>query len=302
MRVSIGGLRIFLFLTAIAALAVPLYPAVVLAAGVLGSAQSFTVLGASTVTNTGPTILYGDLGLYPGPSITGFFGTVANEGPGLVTGGTVHQTDAVAQLAQTDALNAYNTLKTLPSANLTGQVLGTTVGVLSPGVYRFDTSAQLTGALTLDFAANPGGIFVFQVGTALTTASGSSVNVINGSLNSGVYWLMGTTGGSGTGSATLGTTTMFAGNILALDSITLNNSADILCGRAIALNAAVTMDTNRLSNNNSLQNFGTDRPDYGSHGFSGGDVTPIPEPSTILLLGAGLAGVLALGKKRSRKG
>jgi hypothetical protein len=93
---------------------------------------------------------------------------------------------------------------------------------------------------------------------------------------------------------------MFAGNILADQDITLTTGADILCGRAIALNGAVTMDTNRISNNNSLQDFGTGRPDFGSYGFSGGPATPaapIPEPSTMLLLGSGLAGLVALRKR-----
>ena len=253
-------------LLTLVAFAMLLYGASTGLADLMGSAQDFAVLGASTVTNTGSTIIYGDLGFYPGTSITGFFGTVANEGPGLVTGGTVHQADAVAQQAQIDALAAYTTLAVLPfpvANNLSGQDLGGRT--LTPGVYRFDTTAGLTGAdpLILDFTTDPDGDFVFQIGTALTTASSSSVNVINGDSLSGVYWLMGVTGGSGTGSATLGTSTTFAGNIIALDSITLNTNADILCGRAIALNAAVTMDTNRISNNNTAQ-------DFGSYGFSGG--------------------------------
>jgi type VI secretion system secreted protein VgrG len=258
----------------------------------LGSAQDFAVLGASTVTNTGSTTIYGSVGVDPGSAITGF-------PPGTVTGGSIYGSGGVSNLAQSDALTAYNALAGLAATtDLTGQELGGLT--LTPGVYSFGTTAGLNGALTLDFAGNPGGEFVFQIGTALTTGSGSSVNVINGSQLSGVYWLMGVTGGSGTGSATLGTTTMFAGNILALDSITLNNGADILCGRAIALNAAVTMDNNRVSNNNSLEDFGSGRSDFGSYGFSGGNgAQVIPAPGAFLLVAVGMATLSAFRKRTS---
>ena len=278
----------FLMLFVVAALAALLCaPSTGLADLTLGSAQSFAVLGASTVTNTHSTTIYGNLGVSPGSAITGF-------GPGTVTGGSIHGPGVVSDPAQSDALHAYNTLKALtsPDANsLTGHVLGSAgYDRLTPGVYKFDSSAQLTGALTLDFASNPDADFIFQIGTALTTASSSVVNVIHGGPLSGVYWLMGVTGGSGTGSATLGTNTMFAGNILALDSITLVTGAEIL-GRAIALHAAVTMDTNTINNNTQ---------DFGSYGFSGGSTTPVPIPPTVWLLGSGLVG-LAGFRKRFKK-
>jgi hypothetical protein len=219
---------------------------------------TFAVLAGSTVTNTGTTIINGDLGVYTGTSITGF-------PPGTVNG-TIHLTDAVAQQAQLDANHAYIDLAAMP--NTTHYSGDTQLGGLTlyPGVYYFDSSAQLTGALNLDFTPHPDQPFVFQIGSTLTTASGSSVNVKNGSANSGVFWNV-------FSSATLGTGTQFAGNILALQSITLNTGADILGGRAIALSGAVTMDNNTI--------------------------TAVPEPETyaMLLAGLGLLGFTAYRRK-----
>jgi hypothetical protein len=197
----------------------------------LGTADSFAVLGGSTVTNTGPSVISGDLGVSPGSAVTGF-------PPGIVTNGTIHAADAVASQAQDDTTTAYNDLAGQPcDSNRTGQDLGGLT--LTSGVYCFDTSAQLTGTLTLDAQGDPNAVFVFQIGSTLTTASGSRVNLINGAQACRVFWQVGS-------SATLGTTTDFVGNVLADTSITANTGATVQ-GRLLAQNGAVTLDTNTIT-------------------------------------------------------
>ena len=264
------------------------------AAPELGSAQTFAVLAGTTVTDAHsapnpPTQVFGDVGTSPGTSITGLFSGVN------VTGGTVHANDATAQAARIDATTAYNVFAGLAfDTNLTGQVMGSPgLTTLTPGVYHFDTSAQLTGTLLLDFATNPGGNFVFQIGSTLTTASDSFISVLNASAGSGIYWQIGS-------SATLGAGTDFAGNLLALTSVTLNPGAQILCGRAIGLNGAVTLTDNLVSTHCAAQDFGTGLVDGGSLGFSGGPVTPVPEPASAMLFAAGLAGLVAARKARPK--
>jgi hypothetical protein len=203
----------------------------------LGTAGDFAVLGGSTVTNTGPTVLNGgDLGLAPGSSVTGF-------PPGIVTPPfTMHVNDTVATRAKNDLVTAYNAAAGLtPSEDITGQNLGGTT--LVPGVYRFTSGAQLTGTLTLNGLGNPEAQWVFQIGTTLTTAPGSSVVTINGGPTPGcnVFWQVGS-------SATLGTTTAFEGHILALTDIDLNTGANILDGSALARNGAVRLDSNHIIN------------------------------------------------------
>ncbi len=192
----------------------------------LGTAETFVVLGASTVTNTGTSVLTGDLGLSPGLSITGF-------PPGVVNG-TTYVGGAVAMQAQSDLVTAYNDLAGQAcDTELTGVDLGGLT--LPPGAYCFSSSAQLTGTLTLDAQGDPNAVFVFQIGSSLTTASSSVVEVINGGSQCNVFWQVGS-------SATLGTSTVFAGSILALTSITSTTSADV-SGQLLALNGAVTLDT-----------------------------------------------------------
>ena len=238
-------------------------------ADILGSAGNFAVLGGSGITNTGPSVINGDLGVSPGSAITGFFP------PGIVNG-TIYQTDAVALQAQNDLTTAYDTLWGMTvTQNLTGNDLGL-VGTLDPGVYSFDSSAQLTGTLTLDAHNDPSAMFVFLMGSTLTTASYSSVHVINAPYENfcNKFFVCGS-------SATIGTYTDFEGTIIALSSITLNTGADIWMGRALARNGAVTLDTNNITN-------GT---------CTSGD--QIPEPGTLLLFGFGLATVFVIKRKRT---
>ena len=196
----------------------------------LGTAQSFAVLGGSAVTNTGPTLLNGDLGVWSGTSITGF-------PPGIVNGNT-HDDDAVAMGAQSDSTTAYNfAAGQSPTGSLSGSVgAGQT---LKPGVYNESSALLLNGTLYLDAQGDPAAVFIFQIGSTLTTGSASHVVLIGGAQACNVFWQVGS-------SATLGTGSSFTGTILALASITVTTN-DTVMGRALAQTGAVTLDSDTIT-------------------------------------------------------
>jgi hypothetical protein len=203
----------------------------------LGTAGSFAVLGGSTVTNTGPTIVTGDLGVYPGSAIVGFD---MPGGPGTVVG-VQHAADAVALQAQSDAAIAYDFLAAqgvpVTACDFT-YALAEDIGgdTLAPGIHCFPSSAFITGALTLDAQGDPSAVWVFNIESTLITAPASSVLIINGGNACNVFWRVGS-------SATLDTTTAFQGNILALEDIDALTGATVV-GRLFARTAAVDMDDN----------------------------------------------------------
>ncbi|KAH7400215.1 hypothetical protein BKA64DRAFT_707900 [Cadophora sp. MPI-SDFR-AT-0126] len=194
----------------------------------LGDAESYSIYGASSVTNTGPTIIDGNLGT-GGTSVTGFFP------PGIVNGNIA--TGGATSTVFIDATTAFTDISALnPDADLTGQDLGNRN--LLPGTYKYSTAAQLTGILTLQGTGSLDDAWYFQIGSALTTASGSAVIFSNGALACQVYWVLGT-------SATLGTGSSFIGTILAGASVTFNTGASLI-GRAFGLSATVTLDSNAV--------------------------------------------------------
>ena len=237
----------------------------------LGTANSFAVLATSTITSTGPTAINGgNVGLYPDAltSITGF-------PPGtLASPYSFQAANAVAAAAGADALTAYNTLKgEAVNGTLTGQNLGGQT--LTPGVYFFASSAQLTGTLTLNGEGQSDPFFDIQIGSTLTTASDSSILLLNGAQAGNVFWQVGS-------AATLGTGTAFQGNILAEAAIS-DNGGSTVDGRLLVLDGAVTLIDTTV-NAPQAGGIGGAVPDAGS---------------TLLLFGSALAALFAFGRRFS---
>jgi hypothetical protein len=272
------------------------------ATSILKTAENFAVLaGTPNITNTGNATITGDMGIAPAASITGK--------ASISLTGAYHEADAVAFTAKNDLTAGHTALNLMPAIHLASAELG---GVtLTSGVYTFDgnpATVLLTagfGALTLDAEGNNNAYWVFQIPNALTTSVGSSVIVenfgSNGGSDDGLFWVVGSSAG-------IFGSTSFEGNILALTSITIGNSATILNGRALARNGTVTMDTNTISNVCPIGGPGNGGPGYsgGLEFDSTGAIVPIgpsqgpsqvPEPSTMLLLGSGLAGLFGFRKR-----
>lgn len=191
---------------------------------------TFGVLAGTTVTNSGFTVIEGDLGLSPGSSVTGF-------PPGIVNG-TQHVTDVEAAAAQVELTAAYLDLEgRTGSTPVAGDIGGQT---LSPGLYKSTSSLEVTTAdLTLDGGGDADAVFIFQIASTLTLANGRSVILAGGAQAKNIFWQVGS-------SATLGTTSVLEGSILALTSISVNTDA-VINGRLLARNGAVTLLDNDVT-------------------------------------------------------
>lgn len=226
----------------------------------LGAAGTFSVLAGSTVTNTGSSTVNGDLGLSPGSAVTGF-------PPGVVVGGAIHADDSPAVLAQGGLTAAYNDAATrTTSVIIAGDLGGLT---LTPGLYQSTSALSITGVLRLDGQGNTNSVFIFQIASALTSFSGSQIILQGGAQEANIFWQVGT-------SATLGTTSIFNGSILAQASISLGTGA-APNGRALWETGAVTLQSNTIINPGPPSGFVPPPP------------TPAP-PSLILAL-IGLSGM-----------
>ncbi len=200
----------------------------------LGSAGTYAVLAYAGVTNAGPTVVTGDLGTYPIASCTGLPTPCTGNGPGQVNG-TIDAADVIAQHAQASLLIAYNDAKGRTTNPINEDAADLGGKTLTPGLYKSATTLAITGTLTLDGA----GVYIFQMGTGLTVNTGATVVLSGGATADNVFWQVGS-------AATLGTTADFKGTIMAGTTVTLATGAR-LNGRALALNASVTMESNNIT-------------------------------------------------------
>jgi Ice-binding-like len=195
----------------------------------LKTAVPFSVLAGSTITNTGPTTMFGDLGLAPGSSVTG--------APQVL--GQTYIDDAVATEAKSSLTSAYNEAASRPANGPAGTELAGQE--FAPGVYDASKALLLSsGSVTLNAGGNPEAVFIFQVGSTLITGSNTSVSLVGGAQACNVFWQVGS-------SATLGSGTRFVGTIMAAESITAGTAATIH-GRLLAQTAAVTLEDNTITN------------------------------------------------------
>jgi hypothetical protein len=195
----------------------------------LGTADNFAVLAGSGITNIGPTTIVGDVGTFPIITETGF--------DSVTLLGTNYDGDTFTQTAKNDLAIAYiDAAERMPAFPVDGDLGGVT---LIPGIYQSDSSLEITGTLTLNAQGIPNAVFIFQIHSTLTTAAGSSINLINGAQACNVYWQVGS-------SVILGTNSTFSGSILALASITATNSTTV-AGRLLSGAGAVTLDRNTIT-------------------------------------------------------
>jgi ice-binding like protein len=259
---SPGSIRAFLFVLGL--MLVPVSSCQAATSVGLGTADSFAVLAGSGVTNTGPSVINGDLGTSPTPAVTGFGGA-----PNGTVNGSIHQADALAGQAKDDLTTAYNNAAGQGPANTLATELGGQT--LTPGVYNSASGTfGITGTLTLNAQGNPDAVFIFKMASTLITASASRVSLVNGAQPCHLFWQVGS-------SATLGTSSAFAGNILALESISLNSGVAV-SGRLLARNGAVTLINDTITRvdcgtggpGGSGGNEGGKKGDKGGAGAGGG--------------------------------
>ncbi|KAI9862993.1 MAG: hypothetical protein M1824_000679 [Vezdaea acicularis] len=195
----------------------------------LGStAATYGVCAATTITNSGATIINGPIGLSPGTSVTGF-------PPGVAS--AININTPSANLCKSQAHTTYGVCVGLtPTKILSGTPLGAGQTLL-PGIYKFATTASLSGVLTLDAAGNSNGQFIFQIGTTFTTAAGSKILLKNGAKACNVFFCVGS-------SAALGASTNFNGTIIAHTSISVDSGVKDVGGFFADLGAVTLIDDN----------------------------------------------------------